>query len=117
MEITIQKTNEAIKKRPELTSELLELRKKLEAMKVASLELGSLRDDFERGNVTAEAYRVQSKKLRTDIERSRNEANLLTIVHQIKSEEKKSKLLRLKEAIVSNKDFIRVVLEILKSIL
>jgi hypothetical protein len=100
-----------------MTSELTELRKKMETMKVASLQLASLRDDFERGNLTTEDYQVQSKKLRMDVERARNEADLLSIIHHIKSEEKKSILLRLKETITSNKDFIIAVAEILKSIL
>ena len=95
MGVAIHETNEAIKKRPELTSELLKLRKRLETMKVASMELRSFRDDFERGNITTEAYQVGSKKLRMDVERARSEADLLTIVHEVKSEKEKSQLIRL----------------------
>lgn len=117
LDAAIHKANEATKKRPDLTSKLTELTKKMEAMKVASLQLIRLRDDFERGNVTTEDYQVQSKRLRMDIERARNEADLLSIIHNIRNEEKKSTLLRLKETIISNKDFIIAVAEILKSIL
>ena len=117
LETAIQNTNEAIKEKPELKAELLELRKNLETMKIATIELANLRDDFERGNVVTESYQVQSKKLRMDIERARNEANLLNIIGKIKDKEEKSKLIRLKEAIVSNKDFIIATIKILKSIL
>jgi len=114
---TIQRINEAIKKSPEIKSELLSLRKKLEIMKVSIIELMSSRDDFERGNITTESYQVQSKKLRMDIERARNDADLLGMIDKVADEEEKPKLLRLKDAIVSNKDFIITVAEILKSII
>ena len=117
LDFTIKKINAAIKERPDLASSLLELRKKIETMKVAVLELRKLRDDFERGNITTEDYLVYSKRLKLDLERARNEANLLDILDRIKDEEKRSKLSRLKDAIVSNKDFILVVLEILSAVL
>ena len=117
LDFTIKKINAAIKERADLASSLLELRKKIERMKVAVLELRKLRDDFERGNITTEDYLVYSKRLKLDLERARNEANLLDILDRIKDEEKRSKLSRLKDAIVSNKDFILVVLEILSAVL
>ena len=79
LDFTIKKINAAIKERPDLASSLLELRKKIETMKVAVLELRKLRDDFERGNITTEDYLVYSKRLKLDLERARNEANLLDI--------------------------------------
>ena len=114
LDTAIQKINETIKTKPKLSSKLLELRKKLESMKVALLELHNLRDDFERGNITNESYRIQSKRLRTDLERSRNEANLLDIINTIEEKEKRSMLIRLKDKIISNKDFILLVLEVIK---
>lgn len=117
LDSTIRKINSAIKERPDVASSLLELRKKIETMKIAALELRKLRDDFERGNITTETYLVHSKKLKLDLERAKNEANLLDILDGIKDEEKKSKLSRLKDTIVSNKDFIFVVLEILSAVL
>lgn len=117
LETAIQNTNEAIKRNPKFKADLLELRKNMEIMKIAVIELISLRDDFERGNITTEFYQVQSKKLRMDVERARNEANLLSIIDRVENKEEKSKLLQLKEAIVSNKDFIITALEILKTIL
>jgi hypothetical protein len=113
----IQKINEIIKVKPELSSKLLNLRKQLETMKVSLIELGNLRDDFERGNITNENYRVQSKKLRTDIERAKNDADLLGILASVEEKEKKPILTRLKNAVISNKDFIIIVLEILKTII
>jgi exopolysaccharide biosynthesis predicted pyruvyltransferase EpsI len=115
--LVIQRTNEAIKKNPDLSSELSDLRRKLEIMKVSTNELESLRDDYERGNITTENYHVQSKKLRMDIERARDEANLISIINKVQDGEKKSKLLRIKEAILSNKDFIVAVVEILGAIM
>jgi hypothetical protein len=115
--LAIQETNEATKKTPNLSSELANLRRKLETMKVASIELRSLRDDYERGNITTENYHVQNKKLSMDIERARNEANLISIINKIQDVEKKSRLLRIKEAILSNKDFIVAVIEILGTIM
>ncbi len=112
----INEINKAVEKHPELASELINVRKKLEAMKVSTITLEHLRDDLERDNIVREQYHVESKKLRIDIERSRNEANLLTILHHIPDEKKKSELLQLKDAIRSNKDFIIVVLEIMKAI-
>lgn len=117
LDIAIQNSNEAIKKYPNLKPELLELRKHLETMKVSAIELANLRDDFERGNITAETHQIQSKKLRTDIERARNDANLLDIIDKVKDSKEKSKLLQLKDAIVSNKDFIIATIKILKSII
>ena len=115
--LVIQRTNEATKKTPDLSSELSDLRRKLEIMEVASNELRSLRDDYERGNVTTENYHVQSKKLSMDIERARDDANLISIINKIQDGEKKSRLLRIKEAILSNKDFIVAVVEILEAIM
>lgn len=113
----ISEINNAMKEHPELESDLTKLRKKLGDMKVASLELEKLEDDFERANITEDRYLVQRKKLRTDIERSRNEADLISILHKIEDEDKKSNLQRLVDAIKSNKDFILVVLEIVKATL
>lgn len=115
--LAINRTNEAIKKNPDLSSDLYDLRKKLEIMKVASVELAKLRDDYERGNITTENYHVQGKKLRMDAERARNDANLIVIINEIQDLEKKSRLLRIKEAIVSNKDFILAVFEILSALM
>lgn len=113
----IQKINEIIKVKPELSLKLLNLRKQLETMKVSLIELENLRDDFERGNITNENYRVQSKKLRTDIERAKNDADLMGILDSVEGKEKKPILTRLKNAVLSNKDFIVLVLEILKTII
>lgn len=113
----IQKINETIKNKPELSSELLKLRRQLENMKVAMIELENLREDFERGNITSENYRIQSKKLRTDLERSKNEADLMNIINRIEEKEKRSILTRLKDTITSNKEFIKFILEVLKIIL
>jgi len=110
----IEKANTLIKEKPQI-SELYELRKNLESMKIALLEMKRLRDDFERGNVTSEQYWVQNKKLRTDFERSKHETFLLEIIQKL-PEEKKSRLLKIKEAIMSNKDFILFVVEVLTTL-
>jgi len=110
---TIQNINETIGDKPELSSDLLQIRRKLETMKVAILELKILREDFERGNITNENYRIHSKRLRTDLERTRNEIELTNIISRIKEEER-SKFTRLKNTIKSNADLINLILNILK---
>lgn len=111
VDLGIEKANTLIKKKPEV-SELYQLRKNLESMKIALLEMRKLRDDFERGNITSEQYWVQNKKLRTDFERSKNETFLLETIQKL-PEKKRSRLLKLKEAIMSNRDFILFVIEVL----
>jgi hypothetical protein len=75
-----------------------------------------LRDDFDRGNIITEQYWVQDKKLKTDFERCRNEALVLDIIQKL-PEEEKSRLTRIKEAVVSNKDFIFLVVQAAQTII
>jgi len=117
IEEAIQKTNEAVMKRVDARHELLELRRHLETFKVAAIQLTTLREDFERGNITAEDYQVQSKKLRTDMERARNDANLLSLIDKIVISRRESLLQRAKNAITNNKEFIITVLEIVKALI
>jgi Tfp pilus assembly protein PilO len=115
IEDAILKTNLAIKKKPDIV-ELHQLRRNLEGMKVALAQMKKLRDDFDRGNIITEQYWVQDKKLKTDFERCRNEALVLDIIQKL-PEEEKSRLTRIKEAVVSNKDFIFLVVQVAQTII
>ncbi len=112
----IDEINAKLKQRSKSSSELLVLRIRLEAMKVDLVGLADLREDFESGNITDENYRVQSKKLRTDIERSRNDANLSNILDTIEKKDTRLRLEDLRDKIISNKGFILFVLELMKSL-
>lgn len=54
--------------------------------------------------------------MRTDIERSRNDANLTNIVDTVEDKDNRTRLEGLRDTIISNKDFILFVLELLKSL-
>lgn len=78
-------------------------------MKVATLEIKELREEFNRGDLTQEMYLVRRKKLRTDIVSSQNKLRLEMldpVIAKVEEQETKSKLTRFKEAIVSNKELI-----------
>ncbi len=115
IEDAILKTNLAIKKKPEIV-ELHQLRRNLEGMKIALTQMKKLRDDFDRGNIITEQYWVQDKKLKTEFERCRNEALVLDIIQKL-PEEEKSRLTRIKEAVVSNKDFIFLIVQVAQTII
>jgi hypothetical protein len=114
IEDAILKTNLAIKRKPDIV-ELHQLRRNLEGMKVALTQMNKLRDDFDRGNIITEQYWVQDKKLKTDFERCRDEGLVLDIVQKL-PEQEKSRLTRIKEAVVSNRDFIFLVVQVAQAI-
>jgi Tfp pilus assembly protein PilO len=115
IEDAILKTNLAIKKKPDII-ELRQLRRNLEGMKIALTQSTKLRDDFDRGNIITEQYWVQDKKLKTDFERCRNEALVFDIIQKL-PEEEKSRLTKMKEAVVSNKDFLFLVVQVAQTII
>jgi SAM-dependent methyltransferase len=118
LDTTISEITDAIKEHPELASDLKKLLENLSDIRVQLENLEKLEYDFKTGMITDADYRVERKKIGWAIQGLRNESNLLSIIHKIKNENEKSRLLpRIKEAIKSNKEFISVVVEIIKAIL
>ena len=102
-------------KRPDLEDQIKMLRQYIVEMKVALSELGELREENIRGNITEDAYHVRRKKLKTDYMLAREGISDLAInnlLNEIKEPNEKSRLSRIKETIRSNKDTILFIMEV-----
>jgi hypothetical protein len=115
-----ERLTEAIEKKPELSSQLKPILNNVQRMKVAAQELDELRTEYHRGDVTEDTYFNRRKKLRMDLVSAQDEIKgkmLDKLIENVKDEQSKSRLTRAKEAIVSNKDFILFLAELITKIL
>jgi predicted nuclease with TOPRIM domain len=102
-------------KRPDLDDKVKGLRKSIIEMKVALSELEELRDDFDRGNITDENYRVRRKKLKTDYliaRESINDISINSLLGEVQEVSEKSRLEKIRDCVNSNKEKISLLMEI-----
>jgi hypothetical protein len=89
-------------------------------MKVASLELEELRTEFHRGDLTEDTYLSRRKKLRMDFVSAQDEIKtkmLDRIIEKVDDRDTRSRLVKAKDAIVSSKDLILLIAEIITKII
>jgi dephospho-CoA kinase len=111
---------ELISKRPELGEQLKSIRKQLVEMKVALSELEELREEYQRGRLTEDMYLTRRMKLKTDYLLAReglSDAEISNLFNEVKDQNEKSRLQKLKNKIVSNKDMILFIIEVGASLL
>jgi len=111
---------ELLKKRPDLSAQLISVRENLLRMKVALSELEELRSEYGRGDLTEDTYLTRRKKLKMDFMAAKegiSDEVLNQFLDQVKDKEEKSRLTKIKNAIMSNKDFISFLFQLLSTIL
>lgn len=107
----IQKTNDSINaiEIVKIKASLVGLKSSLEDMKVATLELDYIEEQFRRGNIVTEVYFDKHKKLIRDYEESKDRAvdkELPSIAAQINSNNSKWSAKKLKQLLSDNKGFV-----------
>jgi len=115
-----EQIGEAMQKKPELSGYLKLVLNNVQRMKVAMLEMEELRTEYYRGDFTEDTYLNRRKKLRTDLVTASDELKgkmLDKLIENIKDDKTKSTLTKAKEAIVSNKDLILFIAELIAKIL
>lgn len=110
--------NETIQEKPELSDSLKPVITSIQKVKVAMLELGELREDNLRGDITEDVYLNRRKKLRMDLVVARDEVSraLPRLVKDAKDEQK-STLTKAKKALRANKDLIITLAQLATTIL
>ena len=111
---------ELLSKRPELGEQIKTIRKQLIEMKVALSELEELREEHERGRLTEDMYLTRRMKLKTDYFLARegiSDFEINNLLGEVKDQTEKSRLQKLKDKILSNKDTILFIAEIGASLL
>ena len=111
---------ELLSKRPELGEQIKTVRKQLIEMKVALSELEELREEHERGRLTEDMYLTRRMKLKTDYLLARegiSDFEINNLLDEVKDQNEKSRLQKLKDKIISNKDTILFIAEIGASLL
>jgi len=111
---------ELIKRRPDLENQLKPIRRHLVDMKVALSELEELREEHDRGKITEDTYLTRRKKLKTDYMLARDSIGdqaTADLLGQVKDQNEKSRLAKLKDAVSSNKGYILFLLELVSTIL
>lgn len=110
--------NETIQEKPELSDSLKPVITSIQKVKVAMLELGELREDNLRGDITEDVYLNRRKKLRMDLVVARDEVSraLPRLVKDAKDEQK-STLTKAKEALRANKGLIITLAQLATTIL
>jgi chaperonin cofactor prefoldin len=111
---------ELLSKRPELGERVRILRRQLIEMKVALSELEEIREEHERGRLTEDMYLTRRMKLKTDYllaSESISELEINSLLDEVKDPIEKSRLQKLKDKIISNKDKILFLVEIGASLL
>jgi len=110
----------ATQRKPELATHLRSILNNVQRMKVAKLELEELRTEHYRGDITEDMYLTRRKKLRMDLVSAKDEIQgkmLDKLIESVKEEKAKSMLAKAKEAVVSHKDLILFLTELLTKIL
>lgn len=116
----LEKMNETIQEKPELSLRLRPIVNEIQRLKVAMLELDELKQEFYCGDLTEDTYLTRRKKLRMDITVARNRitGNMLPeLVKDAKDDETKSTWTKAKEAIRANKDVIILITQLATTIL
>jgi hypothetical protein len=114
----IDKFNEAIEEKPELSDSLKPVIMNIQKMKVAMLELDELEENNLRGDITEDVYLNRRKKLRMDliVARDRVSRMLPRLVKDAKDEQKAT-LTKTKEVLRANKDLIITLVQLATAIL
>jgi hypothetical protein len=116
----LDQIKELQKARPDLSSRVDSMKSNLLRMRVALSELEELRDEHSKGDLTEDTYLTRRKKLKMDLMSAKvniDEEILSELLEQVEDKEEKSTLTKIKNAIVSNKDLISFLSQILTTIL
>lgn len=109
-----------LSKRPELGEQIKNIRKQLIEMKVALSELEELREEYQKGRLTEDMYLTRRMKLKTAYLTARegfSDSEISSLLNEVKDQNEKSRLQRLRDKIMSNKDTILFIIEIGASLL
>jgi len=115
-----EQIKELIVKRPDLEDRLKPLRRQLVEMKVALSELEELREEHNRGKLTEDMHLTRRMKLKTDYMLAREgikDTTINNLLSEVRNQNEKSRLQKIKDAIKSNKDYILFLIEIGSTIL
>jgi flagellar biosynthesis component FlhA len=116
----LDQVKELQKNRPDLSAHLNSMRRNLLRMRVALSELEELRDEHSRGDLTEDTYLTRRKKLKMDFMSAKDnisDETLNELLEQVEDKEEKSRLTKIKNVIMSNKDLISFLFQILSTIL